>query len=383
MGINARKFHSIKKMGRVFHLKILITTGIYPPDIGGPATFVPKLVEESIKADNQVIVVTLAENAYQESGLKYEVIAIKRHQNIVVRSLKVILALSKQLGSVDAVFSNGLYPETASLLKIFKIRKSLAKIVGDPVWEKARNQNRTGMNLTDFITGKPSIKDRILRWIYLLSWNQFSALTCPSEELCGVIKGLGVRPSIFYIPNGVDIRPEEIQHKKYDLVCVSRLVSWKNLDVVIEAAILTGSSLAIVGDGPMRGELTRLVGDKDKRIEFLGNKSSEQVSKIMGQSKIFVQVSDYEGMSFSLLEAMAGGLVPIVSTAIGNIAVIKNNQNGRAITINVAQLALTIQEVLSNQSEFEALSEAAIKTVREHFNGRVLRQKILRILDGI
>jgi glycosyltransferase involved in cell wall biosynthesis len=352
---------------------MLITTGIYPPDIGGPATFVPKLAQEAIQAGKKVVIVTLAEKAYRESGLECEVIAVKRSQNRVIRSLRVITILSRQIWSVDSVFSNGLYPETAIVLRIFNKRKSLAKIVGDPVWEKARNENRTKKNLTDYILEKLPIRDLILRRIYLASWNRYTVLTCPSEELCRIVEELGVKPAVTFIPNGVDIFSEELQQKRYDLVCISRLVSWKNIDVVIQAAKLTKSSLAIVGDGPMRSELMRLVGVTSEKIEFLGNRSPEQVIEIMNQSRIFVQISDYEGMSFSLLEAMACGLVPIVSTAIGNTSVVQNNQNGKAIAVNAEQLALTIQEVLNNHGEFQSLSEAAIKTVRERFNGKVLR----------
>ena len=73
-------------------MNILITTGIYPPDVGGPATFVPQIADKlSIK--NNVNVITFSEIVNNTEKTKYEVTRIKRRQNKIIRFLKTFYCL--------------------------------------------------------------------------------------------------------------------------------------------------------------------------------------------------------------------------------------------------------------------------------------------------
>ena len=76
-------------------LKIVLATGIYPPDIGGPATYVAKLAEELPKRGCEVKVVTYGEMRNAECGMRNDgnVSCITRGQNIVFRYLKYFLAV--------------------------------------------------------------------------------------------------------------------------------------------------------------------------------------------------------------------------------------------------------------------------------------------------
>ena len=61
-------------------MNILITTGIYPPDVGGPARFVP-LIAEKLSKKNNVKVITLSQDMSNLDKDDYQIIRILRKQN--------------------------------------------------------------------------------------------------------------------------------------------------------------------------------------------------------------------------------------------------------------------------------------------------------------
>jgi len=68
-------------------VNILITTGIYPPDVGGPARFVP-LIAEKLSNKNNVKVITLSQDMSNLNKEDYQVIRILRKQNKFIRIFK-------------------------------------------------------------------------------------------------------------------------------------------------------------------------------------------------------------------------------------------------------------------------------------------------------
>ncbi|QQG52826.1 MAG: glycosyltransferase family 4 protein [Candidatus Falkowbacteria bacterium] len=125
------------------------------------------------------------------------------------------------------------------------------------------------------------------------------------------------------IPNGAYIENNSeinyllrfgLEPKKY-LVSVSRIIKLKGIQYLIAALKELPTydiKLAIVGDGEYREELEKLAGN-DPRIVFTGNQSGEVLNQLYSQAKYFIQSSEMEGLSISLLEAMAHGLPCIVS----------------------------------------------------------------------
>jgi sugar transferase (PEP-CTERM/EpsH1 system associated) len=98
-----------------------------------------------------------------------------------------------------------------------------------------------------------------------------------------------------------------------------------------DAAIKAKIRLVIVGDGPLRDALTRLVDDLDIGCItwFAGN--SQDVSEVLRLLDVFVLPSLAEGISNTILEAMATGL-PIIATQVGgNPELVQDGVNGRLI----------------------------------------------------
>ncbi len=162
-----------------------------------------------------------------------------------------------------------------------------------------------------------------------------------SKELAQHLCDAGISPGrIARIPNGVllngDPRPDYSKFKLEFLgssetrmvLYVGRLVEEKGVDQLLRVwASLParhGAVLVIVGDGPLKPALEAQV-EKSAilgSVRFTGHQAD--VAKFYAIADLFVLPSKTEGMSNSLLEAMAVGLPVIASDAGGNKDVLEN-----------------------------------------------------------
>ena len=122
-------------------MKILITTGIFPPDIGGPATYVSKICDEFLKLGHEVEVIAYSDSKVSDEK-DYNIYRVSRSANIFWRYFKYFIAVFKRCGWADVVYaqdsvSSGL---PTVLANIFWRKKIVLKVVGDFAWEQAQNQ---------------------------------------------------------------------------------------------------------------------------------------------------------------------------------------------------------------------------------------------------
>jgi glycosyltransferase involved in cell wall biosynthesis len=186
--------------------------------------------------------------------------------------------------------------------------------------------------------------------------------------------------SCVHVSNGVDIQEELSKSTSENLITVSRLVNWKNLDVVIRAAAVTRVKLTIVGSGPEENNLRDLALSVNADVEFLGQLDSSGTLNAMRLAKYFVQVSDYEGLSFSLLEAMSLGLIPIVSNVPGNTSVISHMVNGVVISPSKDELVDALSKMMVDNALCKRISLQALSDISSKFDGKKLRAKVIEML---
>ena len=117
------------------------------------------------------------------------------------------------------------------------------------------------------------------------------------------------------------------------IVCVGRLIELKQVDKVITACVeLLGNndlSLTVVGDGPEKEALMALSKDHSDRIQFTGQQDGSE--RFLQAADIFVQFSNTEGLSRSIIEASACGLPCVVSDVGGNREIVIDRQSGYVI----------------------------------------------------
>lgn len=347
-------------------MKILLTSGIYPPDIGGPASYVPKLSGAFKSKGHKTKVVSLKPRSTGEVICEGETFLVNRGF-LPIRILKTVSTILFHAISADRIFSNGLYIESAIAARITGT-PSVAKIVGDPLWERKRNSGKASQSIVEFQTSRLTLFDRSFRYIYRLALDSFSAITTPSDELATIIKGWGVKPEISVIPNGVEIPVRRPTKKKYDLVYVGRLVKWKNVDIVIRLTAQLGLRTAIIGSGPELSMLKNLAERLNANCDFLGDQEKDVINETLMASRLFVLFSQYEGLSFSLLEAMALGITPVVSNARGNLDVVTDGFNSLVISLdNLQALPNQLQELLNNELKMKSLGDSALQTVKQRY----------------
>jgi len=166
------------------------------------------------------------------------------------------------------------------------------------------------------------------RWCdRIVSVSEFHRHWALDLGICNLAKILAIPNGIAFLTNPEIPRAElrrQLRVRNNDLLILTmaRLAPDKGLEYLIEAAPMLLRSerqfqIVIAGDGPVRAqleELTRKLGVEDW-VTFLGFR--EDVSALLAASDLVVLPSLREGLSISLLEAMAAGK-PIIATSIGS-----------------------------------------------------------------
>ena len=363
-------------------MKCLLISGIYRPEIGGPATYLPTLAKALIKQSNEVEVITLKNLSAPAQIENWPVNYITRDQNLLIRFIKTVIVIIRKAKATESIFSNGLIQETAVALMFIK-RKSVAKVVGDPVWERARNKGLTKLSINEFNDSRLKVNQKFQRLLICWSLNRFDRITCPSLELKSLMQDWGVIKPIEFIPNGVDLISSSSVSKEFDLISVCRLVSWKNLDKLIIANAKAKTRLVIAGSGPEELKLKELALATSSDVTFLGQLEELDVIKALQKSKVFALLSDYEGLSFSLLQAMACGLPSIVSNAKGNTDVITNNSEGIVVEVNAQDnITTAIQYLLNEPEKINSFGIAASRKVETDYLQINQVNKVIKLITS-
>jgi glycosyltransferase involved in cell wall biosynthesis len=128
--------------------------------------------------------------------------------------------------------------------------------------------------------------------------------------------------------------------------------------------------LDIVGAGPDLAALKEMMSGvaQPGRIHFFDRQPPEVMPNIWLNHDIFVQVSEFEGTSVSMLEAMAQGTVPVVTeTESGAASVITHGENGFLAPIgNMQAMAQIIADLASKPVNLQAIGQAAFNQVKQY-----------------
>ncbi len=311
---------------------MLLLTGIFPPDLGGPATFNSKFAYWAVHQDFQVRVLTYSDFKKSDQGdIKFRITRINRSQNIAIRYLKMIPLIILHGLRTDVILANGCFIEL-SIARLFLTRPVITKIPGDPLWERARNKGETKLGILEFQTEEKSCSQRFLRYLTSRSVITSDFVITPSKELATLVTSWGVKAKrIRIVPNAVDtddFAPPVSRKIDFDVVTMARLVPWKGIAELIKVCAELNRSLAVIGDGPELLTLKKLAHDNKASVRFFGSLSQKESIGVMNASSVFVLNSDYEGFPHALIEAMALELPCIVRAGTGCDEIIQDGVNG-------------------------------------------------------
>ena len=137
----------------------------------------------------------------------------------------------------------------------------------------------------------------------------------------------------------------------------------------------------IAGEGDQRAKLERLmVSDQPaQQIRFIGALPNSKVPALLGQHDVFLLASDAEGLPISLLEAMAHGVVPVVSDLESGIRDVVDATNGILVPVNdVEGYARAIIHLHEHRDELAAKSAAAHERVKKGFSVEAMADRWLK-----
>ena len=358
-------------------MDILITVGIFPPDIGGPASFVPKIAKYLINKGHNVKIICLSDKEHLTYKDDINVIRINRSSPIIFRWLKTIVKIYSNSKKSDLIFVNGLGTET-TIANLFIRKKVIRKIVGDPVWERVYNKNLIDESFDDFQENNHGLSISLQKMIRNWSINKSNLIITPSQHLKNFIDKIGFDKNIFVINNGVNIEQHNkvvLENNIIQLLVVSRLVSQKNIDLIIKAVKVMENEniiLNIVGDGSEINNLKLLVKKYKlhKKINFIGKIENTKLNEYLKNADIFIQASNYEGLPHSILEAM-NFEIPILSTDVGGCSVLLNKgERGYIIPMPVSEVEISegIRTIINNKNEAKSKAKLAKNYLNQEHN---------------
>lgn len=171
------------------------------------------------------------------------------------------------------------------------------------------------------------------------SYSRIDSIVCPSQFMKSKLDEAGFSEKTVYLQNFLTRAQEDMANKvfnpdKYEsekpyFLFFGRLDKVKGIETLVRAFIEATPEfpedwmLKIVGDGPQRGDIERLVaGAGDgirRRIELLGYRIGEELQRIVAHARFAVMPSEWrENMPYSVMEALAAG-TPIIGANIGGI----------------------------------------------------------------
>ena len=251
----------------------------------------------------------------------------------------------------------------ADLIRTFQIVGSWVAVIGKILFKK-KLLVRTGYEWFIFFLLNEHLKKKKRNYlkylfqyitIYILEYLAYKLadgiILSSQMDINFIIKAFHLekkakKNKILHLYNYIDIdlfKPMEIQRKYKNVLFIGRLDNQKNLFNLINAFVdLPDFTLNIVGRGPYKNELKKLVKKLKLNVKFLGTIPNYEIPKILNQCEIFILPSYYEGNPKVLLEAMSCG-IPCIGTNVWGIKnIITHKENGYLCNLDSSSIKKAI-----------------------------------------
>jgi len=188
----------------------------------------------------------------------------------------------------------------------------------------------------------------------------------------------------YTVPNGIEfdlitkIKPAK---EKSDAIFAGRLISHKNIDVLIKSIKLIKEKnpeikSLIIGDGPEKKKLKVLAQklNLERNIKFFGFlENHDDVYALIKSSKVFVLPSTREGFGIAVIEANACGIPVITINHKDNAArdLIEEGKNGFVCQLDEKEIAKNIMKAIKNRNR---MKQACANSVKPYDWGNLMKK---------
>jgi glycosyltransferase involved in cell wall biosynthesis len=284
-------------------MKILIATGVYPPESGGPATY-SKLLEDRLPA----------------LGIEVKVLPFSTVRRLpkVLRHLAYFLRCAQLSRGCSIVYAQdpvsvGL---PAWLAAALTGKKFAVRLGGDYAWEQGRQRAAVAQELDEFQRRRYGLGVEFLRAVQKFVVGRARAVVVPSEYMKKIVSAWTAPGKVHRIYSSIALPPpyELPQDRPEGFLVLSfgRRVPWKGFEALERVAARDPSwNLKIFSEIPY--------------------------PKAMGWLKaadVYVNNSTYEGLSHQVVEAMALGTPVVATRAGGNPELIEDGETGLLVAPN-------------------------------------------------
>jgi glycosyltransferase involved in cell wall biosynthesis len=375
-------------------VRALVVSGIWPPDVGGPASHAPDVVSYLRAHGHHVEVVITAGRA--PAPQPYPVHWISRSLPKGAVHVRTAVEVARRAARADIVYTTGMFGRSAAGATLAR-RPYVVKLTADPAFERARRRGVVGGDVDEFQlrSGGPAV--RLLRLARDVELKHAAHVFTPSAYLRELAISWGIDPSrVSVLPNPSPplpvLPPREELRRGFavdgpTLAFAGRLTAQKSLRVALEAlAAVDGVALLIAGEGDERPALERDIAELGLggRVRLLGAQPRARVLELFAAADASILSSSWENFPHTVVEALAAG-TPVLATATGGVAeVVRDGENGLLVPVGDAPaLAEAIRRYFADDALRRRLRDAATGSVAAYAPERVfstLEDALLRIV---
>jgi glycosyltransferase involved in cell wall biosynthesis len=333
-------------------MKILLATGIYPPESGGPATYVKLLETELPKRDIEISVLPFRD---------------VRHLPKVFRHFAYFVKCLKIARKVDVVYAQDTVSVglPAMLAATCAGTKFLVRVPGDYAWEQGRQRFGITDELDAFQQKRYGLRVGLLSMIQKKVVNSAKAVIVPSAYMKKIVDGWTDPDKVKIIYSSIELPvPVELPEKRPEgflVVSSGRRVPWKNYEGIARA----------------------VAKEKNWHFFLAENLPRAQAMGWIQSADAFVLNSTYEGLSHTLIEAMSLG-TPIVATRVGgNPELITDGADGQLIPPNDDNsLHAALKNIEAHPHEAQERAARAVERAKQ-FSAGVMFDSLCALLKTI
>jgi glycosyltransferase involved in cell wall biosynthesis len=358
-------------------MRVLVVSGIWPPDVGGPASHAPEVASFLEERGHPVEAVTTAVTAPGPES--YPVHWVSRSLPKGVIHVRTAAEIAGRARAADVVYTTGMFGRSATGAWLAR-RPYVIKLTADPAFERARRRGVVLGDLNEFqrSPGGPTV--RLLRLARDAELRGASHVLTPSAFLRELVVSWGVPAGqVSVLPNPAppvpDVAPRDELRRSFEidgptLAFAGRLTAQKSLRVAIAAVAANDSvSLLLAGDGAERPALEAYAAELGvgPRVRFLGALPRVRVLELFRAADASVLSSSWENFPHGVVEALSLG-TPVLSTDVGGVAeVVRDGENGLLVSAgDSTALAEAVRRFFADPELRGRLREAAVASVKEY-----------------
>jgi glycosyltransferase involved in cell wall biosynthesis len=366
-------------------VRVLVVSGIWPPDVGGPASHAPDVAAFLRSRGHGVEVVVTARAA--PVAETYSVHWVSRSVPKGAIHVRTGLEVARRAAHADVVYTTGMFGRSALGARLAR-RPYVIKLTADPAFERARRRGIVGGHVDEFQRDGSGAAVRLLRFARDAELTNAAHVFTPSAYLRELTLSWGVDPGrVSVLPNPAPqlpaLRPRDDLRRSFDmtgptLAFAGRLTAQKSLRVALEAVdAAEGVTLLIAGEGDQRAVLERDVAELGLtgRVRFLGALARERVVELFAAADASILSSMWENFPHTVVEALAVG-TPVIATATGGVAeVVHDGENGLLVPLGDSEaLGAAVRRYFNDEELGRQLRDRAAASVEQYSQERIFAE---------